>query len=65
GLADCAYPSTLMYLDLVTQAMGCSVSYPANIVAWRGTVLAHPAVAKVMAANRAAGEAWIPQKLKE
>ena len=65
SLADCAYPSTLMYLDLVTQAMGRSVTYPANIAAWRETVLADPAVAQVMARNRAAGEAWIPTKLAE
>ena len=65
SLADCAYPSTLMYLDLVTQAMGRSVTYPANIAAWREVVLAHPAVAQAMAVNRAAGKAWIPKKLAE
>ena len=56
-LADCAYPSTLMYLDLVTPALGRTTSYPGNIAAWRDTVLAHPAVSTVMATNRAAGEA--------
>ena len=64
-LADCAYPSTLMYLELVTEAMGCAVSYPANIAAWHETVLAHPDVSRAMARNRAAAEAWLPKKLAE
>ena len=64
-LADCAYPSTLMYLDLVTPALGRTISYPVNIAAWRDTVLAHPAVSTVMTTNRATGEAWLPKKLVE
>jgi len=64
-LADCAYPSTLMYLELVTKAMGRSITYPTTVAVWQETVLAHPAVAKGMARNRAAGEAWIPKKLAE
>ncbi len=65
SLADCAFPSTLMYLDMVSRAMGYGVRYPENVAAWRGTVLAQPAVAKVMADNQAAAEAWLPRKLAE
>ena len=54
-----------MYLELVTEAMGRAISYPANIAAWHETVLAHPDVYRVMARNRAAAEAWLPKKLAE
>ena len=64
-LADCAYPSTLMYLDMILGAMGRRAEYPANIAGWRRTLEADPIVRTVMGPHRAAGEAWLVGKLAE
>lgn len=65
SLADCGFPSTLMYLDLILAELDRAVDYPANIAAWRQILLAHPAVAGVMARNGEAGRAWLSRKLDE
>ena len=63
ALADCAFPSTLMYLDLDRRALGDSATYPENIVTWREVVLTKLAVAKVIAETTASAEAWLLKKL--
>ena len=44
SLADCGYPSTLMYLDMFVDLFQRPVAYAPHISAWRETLLAHPAV---------------------
>lgn len=63
ALADCAFPSTLMYLDRDWWALGDSATYPENIVTWREVVLTQLTVAKVIAESRASAEARLLKKL--
>jgi len=64
-LADCAYPSTLMYLDLILGAMGREAVYPEVIVAWRQTLAADPLVRSVMEPHAKAGAEWLAAKTAE
>tara|TARA_B100000686_G_scaffold354578_1_gene465558 strand:- start:316 stop:624 length:309 start_codon:yes stop_codon:yes gene_type:complete len=63
SLADSAFPSTLMYLDLDSWALGHSGTYPENIVTWRKVRLTQLVIAKVIVETRASAEVWLLKKL--
>ncbi len=62
-LADCGYPSTLMYLDIILAALGLAATYPPALAPWRRALAADPAVAAVVAWHAEAGRAWLAGKL--
>ena len=64
-LADCAYPSTLMYLDLILGAMGRKADYPEVVAGWRRTLAADPVVRAVMEPHQKAGRQWLVAKTAE
>jgi glutathione S-transferase len=63
SLADCAFPATLGLAALVFGALGHPLRIPDPQGAWQATVLAHPAVAPVLARAHTAAQRWIEAKL--
>lgn len=64
-LADTAFVSTLLYLDLVSGALGRDPGWPPALRDWRSAVAAHPSVASVLDWHRPAAEQWLARKLAE
>tara|TARA_A100001037_G_C15153879_1_gene641920 strand:- start:11237 stop:11890 length:654 start_codon:yes stop_codon:yes gene_type:complete len=65
SLADCGYPSTLMYLDMLAGVFGHEVRYAPHLRSWRKTLQAHPDVGAALAETEKAGMGWLPRKLAE
>lgn len=65
GFADCGFPPTLLWIDLLLPALGAAApQYGPKVTAWRATVAADPVVQKIMVPYRAVAEAWLAEKLR-
>jgi len=65
GFADCGFPPTLLWVDLILPALGAaSPQYGPKSIAWRATVAADRIVQKIMQPYRATAEEWLAQKLR-
>ncbi|MDF1586887.1 glutathione S-transferase family protein [Marinimicrococcus flavescens] len=62
GLADAAYPATLLMGDMMLAALGERAPLPDSLVAWRRALDAHPAAAPVLERSREALEEWLRRK---
>ncbi|MDX6751404.1 glutathione S-transferase family protein [Geminicoccaceae bacterium 1502E] len=62
GLADAAYPATLLMGDMMLAALGESAPLPESLAAWRRALDAHPAAAPVLEQSREAMQAWLRRK---
>lgn len=61
-LADCAYPGTFLMAERMHAALGRPHALPEPIAAWLAHASAHPAIAPVLAAQRAATDDWLRSK---
>jgi len=59
SLADCGYPVTFAWIDLLAETVGGAVAWPEALGGYRAALAAHPAVAAEMAAYRPAMAAWV------
>jgi glutathione S-transferase len=61
-LADCGYPVTFTWLDLLAPMLGLEIAWPAPVVAYREALARHPAVAAELASYRPILAAWLRSK---
>ncbi len=62
SLADCGYPVTFAWIDMLAEALGEAVVWPQALDAYRATLTAEPSAAAEMAAYRPAMAAWVAEK---
>lgn len=63
SLADCAYPATFTFMDVILPALGRSVTWGERTTRWRETLSALPAFETVMRPYRDEAAAWVRGKL--
>lgn len=59
SLADCGYPVTFAWIELLAGALGGAVAWPGALGPYRAALAAAPSVAAEMAAYRPAMAAWV------
>lgn len=64
GLADCAFPSTLMWLDLVLPVLGTSPQYGPRTARVRAAMASIAAVEPLIATYPPLVQAWIEKRLQ-
>ena len=59
GIADCAFPGTFTFADILLPHLGRESTYGPNLQAWRETAYQHPAVKKATDESGRATLDWI------
>lgn len=63
SLADCGYPVTFAWIELLAEALGGSVVWPEVLDAYRAALAAAPSVVAELAVYRPAMRAWVAGRL--
>lgn len=62
GLGDCGYAPTFLWIDLLAEDLGLSITWPDAVRTWRAELAAIPAVAEELRAYQPQAMAWMDEK---